>query len=141
MDVMCQTSSVAAHPSVLAANSHRSPNVAPGRRTHRFLHTSCTPPALTWWRGRTNTSPSMGTTSGSKGKPLCSWHVDRRVEPVTTAKSGADWEGEWRVPWEFIPGIPLRIGIFLLEYFSGIFFHAGMPYPTVELVVEYLFKV
>ena len=23
----------------------------------------------------------------------------------------------WRVPWEIIPGIPLRIGIFLLEYF------------------------
>ena len=31
---------------------------------------------------------------------------------------------------------PYVLEYFCWNIFSGIFFHAGMPYPTVELVVE-----
>ena len=47
------------------------------------------------------------------------WERSITTAPGARTQSAArtPGSGQWRVPWEIIPGIPLRIGIFLLEYF------------------------
>lgn len=61
-------------------------------------------------------SPLLGGLPGHKWRRrhanTASVKAERRSPPQMD-----EWCIIWGVPWEITPGIPLRIGIFLLEYF------------------------